>query len=57
MREGQRLRAEARELTRGATIATYGVAVTRDDGRAVSTFTGTVYVLGTPHDAGASTRD
>lgn len=48
-REGERLTATARERSRGRRLATYGVDVTRGDGRVVSVFTGTVFILGDPH--------
>jgi len=52
VRAGEALTAAARERSRGRRLATYGVDVTRGDGRLVSTFTGTVFVLGDPHPAG-----
>jgi acyl-CoA thioesterase len=44
-REGDRLRASVTEATRGSTLGTYRVDVTRDDGRVVGLFTGTVHIL------------
>jgi acyl-coenzyme A thioesterase PaaI-like protein len=41
---GDRLRASVTETTRGRTLGTYRVDVTRDDGRTVALFTGTVHV-------------
>ena len=41
---GERLVASARETSRGRTLGTYRVDVTRDDGRIVALFTGTVHV-------------
>ena len=41
---GEDLTATAREMTRGRTLATYRVDVTRGDGRIVGLFTGTVFV-------------
>ncbi|MGI9667697.1 MAG: PaaI family thioesterase [Acidimicrobiia bacterium] len=41
---GTTLRATASEATRGKSLATYRVDVTRDDGRTVALFTGTVFV-------------
>ncbi len=41
---GDQLTAVAREETRGRTLATYRVDVTRTDGRTVGLFTGTVFV-------------
>jgi acyl-CoA thioesterase len=46
---GETLTAVARERSRGRRLATYSVDVTRDDGRVVSVFTGTVFVLGETH--------
>lgn len=43
-REGNRLTATARELSRGRTLATYHVEVVRDDGRVAGLFTGTVHI-------------
>ena len=51
VRCGERLIACARERSRGRRLATYAVDVTRADGRIVSVFTGSVYLLGTPHPA------
>ncbi|GMR02326.1 MAG: hydroxyphenylacetyl-CoA thioesterase PaaI [Acidimicrobiia bacterium] len=42
--EGEELTATAREMTRGKTLATYRVDVTRADGRIIGLFTGTVYI-------------
>jgi acyl-CoA thioesterase len=38
------LTATATEITRGRSLATYRVEVTRDDGRTVGLFTGTVFI-------------
>lgn len=43
-RPGDRLRAVATEASRGRTLGTYRIDVTRDDGRTVGLFTGTVYI-------------
>jgi acyl-CoA thioesterase len=43
-REGDVLTAVAEELTRGKTLATYRITITRSDDRVVGLFTGTVYV-------------
>lgn len=43
-RSGDRLTATAVELTRGRTLATYHVTVTRGDGRTAAIFTGTVHI-------------
>ena len=43
---GSTLTATAREETRGRSLATYRVDVTREDGRTVALFTGTVFVKG-----------
>jgi len=45
---GDELTATAREMTRGKSLATYRVDVTRTDGRIVGLFTGTVYIHSTP---------
>lgn len=42
---GEVLTATAREQTRGRTLATYRVDVTRSDGRTVALFTGTVFLI------------
>jgi acyl-CoA thioesterase len=47
-RLGDRLRASVSEATRGRTLGTYRVDVTRQDGRRVGLFTGTVHI--TPPD-------
>ncbi len=44
-REGDRLRARVVEATRGRTLGTYRVDVTRGDGRTVGLFTGTVHIV------------
>ncbi len=44
--EGDVLTATAREISRSRRVGTYGVDITRDDGRAVARFTGTVMVMG-----------
>jgi acyl-CoA thioesterase len=41
---GETLTATAIEMTRGRTLATYRVDVTRDDGRTAGLFTGTVFI-------------
>ena len=41
---GEVLTATAREMTRGRSLATYRVDVTRGDGRTVALFTGTVFI-------------
>ena len=41
---GDRLRASVVEVTRGRTLGTYRADVSRDDGRTVALFTGTVYI-------------
>jgi len=46
---GQTLLARAHEVSRGRRLAVYRVDVTRDDGRAISSFTGTVYVTAKHH--------
>jgi acyl-CoA thioesterase len=43
---GDRLVAVAEEATRGRTLATYRITVTRNDERIVGLFTGTVYLSG-----------
>jgi acyl-CoA thioesterase len=43
-RLGDRLRAGVTEVSRGRTLGTYRVDVTRDDGRKVAVFTGTVLI-------------
>ncbi len=45
---GDRLMASVTETSRGRTLGTYRVDVTRDDGRIVALFTGTVHI--TPGD-------
>jgi acyl-CoA thioesterase len=42
---GDTLTATAREETRGRTLATYRVTVTRQDRRTVALFTGTVFIV------------
>lgn len=49
---GETLTATARERSRGRTLATYSVDVTRHDGRLVSVFTGTVFIMHGKHAAG-----
>jgi acyl-CoA thioesterase len=44
VREGEVITAHATERVRGRRLATYAVDVTREDGRLVSVFTGTVFV-------------
>ena len=43
-RPGDRLRAVVTETSRGRTLGTYRVEVTRGDGRVVGLFTGTVFI-------------
>ena len=43
-RPGEVLRAVAEETTRGRTLGTYRIAVSRPDGRVVGLFTGTVHI-------------
>lgn len=43
-REGDRLEARVRELSRGKTLGSYRAEVIRDDGRLAGLFTGTVYI-------------
>lgn len=43
-RVGDRLEARVREMSRGRTLGTYHVEVTRGDGRTAALFTGTVYI-------------
>jgi acyl-coenzyme A thioesterase PaaI-like protein len=43
-RTGDVLTAVAEEVTRGRTLGTYRVTVTRSDGRVVGLFTGTVHI-------------
>ncbi|MCI0424629.1 MAG: hotdog fold thioesterase [Actinobacteria bacterium] len=45
-RHGDRLQATVRELSRGGTLGTYRAEVTRQDGRLVGLFTGTVHISG-----------
>jgi acyl-CoA thioesterase len=45
-RKGDRLVATVRELSRGRTLGTYRAEVTRQDGRLVGLFTGTVHISG-----------
>ncbi len=51
VRQGERVTATATERSRGRRIATYSVDVVREDGRTVSVFTGTVYLIGNAHEA------
>ena len=46
--EGDVLTALAEEMTRGRTLATYRITITRSDGRTVGLFTGTVFVTPQP---------
>ena len=46
-RSGDTLRAVAEEVTRGRTLGSYRITVTRGDGRTVGLFTGTVHVVPT----------
>jgi len=41
---GDRLKARATEASRGRSLGTYRVDVTREDGKTVGLFTGTVYI-------------
>ena len=43
-RVGDRLEATISEVTRGRTLGTYRAEVTRDDGRVIALFTGTVHI-------------
>lgn len=43
-RQGDRLRARVTEVSRGRTLGTYRVDVTREAGRPVGLFTGTVHI-------------
>lgn len=43
-RPGDRLMAVATEASRGRTLGTYRIDVSREDGRTVGLFTGTVYI-------------
>lgn len=43
-RPGDRIEARIVEVTRGGTLGTYRAEVTRNDGRVVALFTGTVYI-------------
>lgn len=43
-RQGDRLQASVTEVTRGRTLGTYRVVVTREDGRVTGLFTGTVHI-------------
>lgn len=43
-RVGDRLEARVREMSRGRTLGTYQVEVTRGDGRIAALFTGTVFI-------------
>ena len=49
VRAGDRIMAEAREVTRTRSLATYRVDVTRGDGQQVAAFTGTVLLTGEAH--------
>jgi acyl-CoA thioesterase len=46
--EGDVLTAVAEEMTRGKTLATYRITITRSDERVVGLFTGTVFVTPNP---------
>lgn len=48
VKEGDRLTARAHEVSCGKKTAVYRVEVQRQDGTAVSIFTGTVYITGRP---------
>ncbi|MGH8947199.1 MAG: PaaI family thioesterase [Acidimicrobiia bacterium] len=43
-KEGDRLQARVREVSRGTTLGTYRAEITRDDGRVAGLFTGTVFI-------------
>jgi acyl-CoA thioesterase len=43
-KEGDRLQARVREVSRGRTLGTYRAEVTLDDGRVAGLFTGTVFI-------------
>lgn len=47
-KEGDTLTAVAEEVTRGRSLATYRITVTRDDGRVCGLFTGMVHVTPAP---------
>lgn len=47
-RAGDRLEARVTEASRGRTMGTYRVAVTRRDGKTVGLFTGTVHITPSP---------
>jgi len=47
-REGDRLEARVTEASRGRTLGTYRVLVTRRDGKTVGLFTGTVHISPSP---------
>lgn len=47
-RRGDTLTAVAEEMTRGRTLATYRITITRGDGRVAGLFTGTVHVTPKP---------
>ena len=49
-RQGDRLTASAKEVTRSSRLAVYRVDVTRADGALVGVFTGTVYITKSKHD-------
>lgn len=51
---GDTLTATAAEISRTRKIAVYRIEVTRGDGALVAGFTGTVYVLAKPNEAGQS---
>lgn len=53
---GDRLTAVAEEVTRGRTLGTYRITVTRSDGRVVGVFTGTVYIGPPQPKAGESDK-
>jgi acyl-CoA thioesterase len=46
---GDKLVARAVEVSRSAKLAVYRVDVSRGDGAAISSFTGTVYITAQPH--------
>lgn len=53
--EGQTVIARAHEVSRNRRLAVYRVDVVRDDGRPISSFTGTVYIKSRQHEPAAPT--
>lgn len=54
--EGDELIAMAEEMTRGRSLGTYRITVTRSDGRVAGLFTGTVRITSVPDDSGPRDR-